>query len=149
MTGCNLITWEMTGSIEPDSAESCGRNCKLSAHFQGCGSSRLALFGWSQLEVSGHIAMEGESMERTEINPGSGLNMGPPFHKTSRIHIEFNDSKGRTWRLLGSSDAHLPRPWKTGTAFSGDAFLEGKRYGSWNLKIRGGSISFSPDFFRL
>lgn len=149
MTSIDLIKCKMTGSINTDSEENAGRTCKLSAKLKGSGSSRLALLGWQPLELSGHISMEEESAQNVEITAGSCLNIGPPFHKTSRIHIEFNDFEGRTWRLLGSGDVHLPRPWKTGTAFSGDAFLEGERFGSWNLKIRPGSISFSPEFFRL
>jgi len=144
----HLLTWEMQGSVQSNSATDTKASSKLLLHLKGHSATHLALFGWSPLELSGDVQIEGELEDKASIAPGSGINIGPPFHKKSNIHIEFHDKKGRTWRLLGSGAARLPRPWKTGSSFSGDLFVDGKCFGSWRLMVSPKSISIAPGFYQ-
>jgi hypothetical protein len=96
--------------------------------------SPLSFLGWSPLELKGSVELEGVS-DHAELGEGCRLQVGPPFHRDSQLHVVFRDKNDTTWRLLGSSRLRILCPRSSASTFKGKLYESGAEVGRWELEL--------------
>jgi hypothetical protein len=89
--------------------------------------------GWGPLWLAG-TARVGRS--GAALGPGSSLEIGLPFRRLLRYHVQFTDAAGHRWRFFGRKDVRLSRPWRTLTTLRGVLFRDGVEVGPAELRFR-------------